>query len=109
MFKISKNQRLIISGILVTLSLILRFTIGHELITNIVMIATAIVAGTPPILLNAIAAARYKIIGIDALVSIAVVGAMLIGEYWEAAAVTFLFMFGDYLESRTIEKNKILY
>ena len=46
MFKISKNQRLIISGILVTLSLILRFTIGHELITNIVMIATAIVAGT---------------------------------------------------------------
>ncbi len=108
MFKISKNQRLIISGILVTLSLILRFTIGHELITNIVMIATAIVAGTP-ILLNAIAAARYKIIGIDALVSIAVVGAMLIGEYWEAAAVTFLFMFGDYLESRTIEKNKILY
>ena len=105
MFKISKNQRLIISGILVTLSLILRFTIGHELITNIVMIATAIVAGTP-ILLNAIAAARYKIIGIDALVSIAVVGAMLIGEYWEAAAVTFLFMFGDYLESRTIEKTR---
>ena len=105
MFKISKNQRLIVSGILVTLSLILRFTIGHELITNIVMIATAIVAGTP-ILLNAIAAARYKIIGIDALVSIAVVGAMLIGEYWEAAAVTFLFMFGDYLESRTIEKTR---
>ena len=30
---------------------------------------------------------------------------MLIGEYWEAAAVTFLFMFGDYLESRTIEKQ----
>ena len=31
---------------------------------------------------------------------------MLIGEYWEAAAVTFLFMFGDYLESRTIEKTR---
>ncbi len=105
MLKITKNQRLIIAGILVTLSLILRITIGHQLITNIAMIATAIVAGTP-ILLNAIAAARYRIIGIDALVSIAVIGAMIIGEYWEAAAVTFLFMFGDYLESRTIEKTR---
>lgn len=105
MFKITKNQRLILGGILVTLSLILRFTIGHQLITNIVMIATAVVAGTP-ILMNAIQAARYRIIGIDALVSIAVIGAMFIGEYWEAAAVTFLFMFGDYLESRTIEKTR---
>lgn len=105
MLKISKNQRLIIAGILVTLSLVLRLTIGHQLITNITMITTAVIAGTP-ILLNAIAAARYRIIGIDALVSIAVIGAMLIGEYWEAAAVTFLFMFGDYLESRTIEKTR---
>ncbi len=105
MFKLSKNQRLLISGVLVGLSLILRFTIGHSLITNIVMIASAIIAGAP-ILKNAIAAARYKVIGIDALVSIAVIGAMIIGEYWEAAAVTFLFMFGDYLEARTIEKTR---
>ncbi|MDX9959715.1 MAG: cation-translocating P-type ATPase [Spirochaetia bacterium] len=33
-------------------------------------------------------------------------GALIIGEYWEAAAVTFLFMFGDYLEARTIEKTR---
>ena len=32
--------------------------------------------------------------------------ALIIGEYWEAAAVTFLFMLGDYLESRTIEKTR---
>ena len=59
-----------------------------------------------PIFKKAIMALRYRIVGIDALVTIAVVGAMLIGEYWEAAAVTFLFMFGDYLESRTIEKTR---
>jgi Cd2+/Zn2+-exporting ATPase len=35
-----------------------------------------------------------------------VAGALIIGEYWEAAAVTFLFMFGDYLEARTIEKTR---
>ncbi|HBR23634.1 MAG TPA: cadmium-translocating P-type ATPase, partial [Firmicutes bacterium] len=56
--------------------------------------------------LKAIGALKYRIVGIDALVTIAVTGAIIIGEYWEAAAVTFLFMFGDYLESRTIEKTR---
>jgi Cd2+/Zn2+-exporting ATPase len=46
------------------------------------------------------------VVGIDALVTIAVLGAMAIGEYWEGAAVTFLFMLGDYLEARTIEKTR---
>ncbi len=103
--KLSKAQRVLISGILVAISFILKETIGQQMITSVVMIAAAIIAGTP-ILKNALVALRYKILGIDALVSIAVIGAMFIGEYWEAAAVTFLFMFGEYLESKTIEKTR---
>ena len=109
--KITKGQRLSAAGILVVISLILRnISIFpdpdlQQTITNVVNILAAIIAGTP-ILMNAISAAKYWIIGIDALVSIAVIGAMIIGEYWEAAAVTFLFMFGEYLESRTIEKTR---
>lgn len=103
--KLTKAQRVWISGILVVIAFILKNTIGEHLVTSVVMILAAIIAGTP-ILRNAISAARYWIIGIDALVSIAVIGAMFIGEYWEAAAVTFLFMLGDYLESRTIEKTR---
>ena len=105
MLKLSKGQRVLISGILVAISFILKNTIGQELVTSIVMIAAAVVAGIP-ILKNAISAIRYRILGIDALVSIAVIGAMFIGEYWEAAAVTFLFMFGEYLETKTIEKTR---
>lgn len=105
MLKLTKSQRVLISGILVGISFILKETIGQQLVTSIVMIAAAIVAGTP-ILKNALVALRYRVLGIDALVSIAVIGAMFIGEYWEAAAVTFLFMFGEYLESRTIEKTR---
>lgn len=105
MVKLTKKQRVLISGILAIVSFILKNTIGQQLITSIVMIATAIVAGTP-ILKNAISALRYKILGIDALVSIAVLGAMFIGEYWEAAAVTFLFLLGEYLESKTLEKTR---
>ncbi len=53
------------------------------------MILAAFVAGLPPIAKNAFSALRYKIVGIDALVTLAVTGALFIGEYWEAAAVTF--------------------
>jgi len=69
------------------------------------MLITTVVAGFP-VFKKAFGALRYKIVGIDALVTIAVIGAIAIGEFWEAAAVTYLFSLGDYLESRTIEKTR---
>lgn len=102
---ISKKQIIVAAGVSVAASFILKETIGYEAVTIVVMIASTIVAGTP-IFKKAIGALRYRIVGIDALVTIAVAGALAIGEYWEAAAVTFLFSFGDYLESRTIEKTR---
>src|SRR5690554_1082745 len=107
MFKLTKPKRMVLGVILIVLSFVLHRLNGLEYTPGIIalMLISTIVAGTP-IFLNAIQAARYRIIGIDALVTIAVVGAVAIGEYWEAAAVTFLFMFGDYLESRTIEKTR---
>lgn len=105
MLKLTKGQIILISGVLIAISYILKKLIGYEAITVILMLATTVIAGTP-IFKKAISALRYRIVGIDALVTIAVVGAIIIGEYWEAAAVTFLFMLGDYLESRTIEKTR---
>ncbi len=43
---------------------------------------------------------------IDLLVTIAAVGALVIGEAWEAAAVTFLFVFGAWLEARTLDRTR---
>jgi len=103
--RMTKKQRIILAGILVALSFILDKTIGLKPVTIVVMLLSTIIAGTP-IFLKAFGALKYRIVGIDALVTIAVTGAVIIGEYWEAAAVTFLFMFGDYLESRTIEKTR---
>jgi Zn2+/Cd2+-exporting ATPase len=40
------------------------------------------------------------------LVSIAVIGALLIGEVWEAAAVSYLYTLGHYLENRTLKKTR---
>src|SRR5690606_36029826 len=51
-------------------------------------------------------AVRMKVFSIDLLVTIAVIGALISGEYVESAVVTFLFLFGAYLEARTLEKAR---
>ncbi|MCP5515069.1 MAG: cation-translocating P-type ATPase [Spirochaetales bacterium] len=101
----SKKSIVLTAAVLTAVSFALKEIIGYEPITVFFMLTTTLVAGIP-IFRKAISALRYKIVGIDALVSIAVIGAVIIGEYWEAAAVTFLFILGDYLESRTIEKTR---
>ncbi|MCQ1531721.1 heavy metal translocating P-type ATPase [Lutispora saccharofermentans] len=105
MIKISRGQRVLISGLLILLSFALRYLISDPVWKDALMIMAALIAGYP-IALNAFRAIRFKIVGIDALVTLAVAGALIIGEYWEAAAVTFLFMFGAYLEGKTLEKTR---
>ncbi|HHV45411.1 MAG TPA: cadmium-translocating P-type ATPase [Tissierellia bacterium] len=104
--KLDKSKRVVISGVFIIISLILKRTdLNIILYANISMLIAAFIAGYP-IARNAFSALKYRILGIDALVTIAVVGALFLKEYWEAAAVTFLFMLGDYLESRTLEKTR---
>ncbi|WP_308492255.1 heavy metal translocating P-type ATPase [Microbacterium terrisoli] len=72
---------------------------------DVLMIAAAMVAGTP-IVVSAVRALRAKVIGIDLLVSVAAIGAVVIGNHWEAAAVTFLFAIGHALEAATLNKTR---
>lgn len=105
MIQLTKKQIILSSLLTISSAFIFKQIEGLSFIATIFMLITTVISGTP-IFKKAFSAIRYKIIGIDALVTIAVIGAVLIGEYWEAAAVTFLFMLGDYLESRTIEKTR---
>lgn len=49
---------------------------------------------------------KSRTLGIKTLVTLAAVGAIAIGAYWEAAAVVFLFSLGSYLEGRTMRKTR---
>ena len=69
------------------------------------LVAATLVAGRP-IAVRAISDLRIRRIGIEALVTIAVTGAFLIGELWEGAAVTFLFALGGALERATIGRTR---
>lgn len=103
--KISKGQRVAVSGIIISAALLLKRFSPYTNIADILLFTSAIIAEYP-IALNAFRALRYKMLRIDALVTLAVIGAVFIGEYFEAAAVTFLFMFGNFLESKTLEKTR---
>src|SRR5690606_613843 len=101
----TKNILTFISGGLLLAALITYLVNPGSIAQDIFLIIAAVVAGVP-IAINAFQALRMKAFSIDLLVTIAVVGAMIIGEYTEAAVVTFLFLFGHYLEGRTLRKTR---
>lgn len=69
------------------------------------LVVAAVMAGSD-IAVRAWGALRRRQVTIDLLVTVAAAGAVAIGEYWEAAAVTFLFVFGAYLESRALGRTR---
>ncbi|MFA5513699.1 MAG: cation-translocating P-type ATPase [Sphaerochaetaceae bacterium] len=101
----SRNLSLALATGLVISSFALNHFYGYIPVTVAVMIASTLLAGFP-IFRRAFGALRFKIVGIEALVTIASLGALFIGEFWEATAVTYLFMLGDFLEVKTLEKTR---
>ena len=94
-----------LSGLLILASFTASKGYGAALAAQWLMVAAALVAGAP-IVRNAVRALAVRHISIDLLVSIAAIGALIIGEYWEAAAVTFLFAICHALESATLNKTR---
>ncbi|WP_241955634.1 hypothetical protein [Staphylococcus chromogenes] len=71
-------------------------------LSQIFLIISTLIAMVP-ITLKAYQSVRAKIFSIELLVTIAVIGALWIQEYTESSIVTFLFLFGSYLEARTLK------
>jgi Cd2+/Zn2+-exporting ATPase len=103
-----KHRRAIVtatSGLLYGGGWSVGYLTGLEAASAAILILAAIVGGYD------IARAAYhevtnRTLGIKTLVTLAAVGAIGIGEYWEAAAVVFLFSLGSYLEGRTMRKTR---
>lgn len=101
----NKNQITLISAILIALAYISRWTTENvDLFIWPLIIAS--ILGVAPIAIQAYQALRVKVVSIDVLVSIAVVGAIVIRNYEESAIVTFLFLFGSWLEQRILNKTR---
>lgn len=93
---------MVLSGLLIGLSLLLGWVGAPERFSRGSMLAAAVAAGLP-VALTAWHSLRARHLSIELLVT---VGAVIIGEVWEAAAVTFLFDLGGYLEARTMARTR---
>lgn len=96
-----KNQLMVGQVILLIVGIIGKF-VWQSRSTYFWTFALAGILGTLPILVQALEALKVKVVSIDVLVSIAAIGAMVIGNVEEAAVVTFLFLFGSWLEGKTL-------
>jgi Zn2+/Cd2+-exporting ATPase len=99
-----KNHITAITAILIATGFIFGLQGNAEIKTFALITATVI--ASVPIFIKAFQALRMKAFSIELLVAIAVIGALYIGEFTESAIVTFLFLFGDYLEVRTLQKTR---
>ena len=100
-----KNTITLMCGILIAAAFIGKWTLANMAIFSWSLIIASLLGATP-ITIQAYQALRVKVVSIDVLVTIAVLGAFLIQNYEEAAIVTFLFLFGAYLEQRTLNQTR---
>lgn len=95
----------VLSAFFIVIAIGAKFFFQQQPIYNFGMIAASIL-GVLPIAIQAYQAVKVRVISIDLLVTIAVVGAFAIGEYNESAIVTFLFLLGHLLEQKTLEHTR---
>ena len=101
----NKNKIALLSGILIAVAFLSRWLLAADTVFELALIAASVI-GVAPIAIQAYQALRVKVISIDVLVTIAVLGAFAIRNFEESAVVTFLFLFGAYLELRTLNKTR---
>lgn len=99
------HQITLLTAILIIAGYLTKYGLGSTT-GEAIMLAVASIIAAIPIVIHAYQALRVKVVSIELLVSIAVIGAFIIGEYDESAIVTFLFLFGSYLEERTLAKTR---
>jgi Cd2+/Zn2+-exporting ATPase len=100
-----KNHITLISAILIVIGFTSELGFKNEAVA-VWALVIASVLGVMPIAIQAYQALKVKVVSIDVLVTIAVIGAFFIRNFEESAIVTFLFLFGAYLEQRTLNKTR---
>jgi len=100
-----KNLITLLSGILIVIAFISKLSFGNVDVFHWALIFASVL-GVAPIAIQAYQALKVKVVSIDVLVTIAVTGAFLIKNFEESAIVTFLFLFGAFLEQRTLNKTR---
>lgn len=101
----NRNHITLICAVLIAFAFIAGWTADNTNLFTWPLVFSSVI-GALPIVIQAYQAIRVKVVSIDVLVTIAAAGALAIGNFEESAIVTFLFLFGAYLEKRTLNKTR---
>lgn len=101
----NRNRLTAATGILIVLAFAAKWLLKSEAAESGLLLAASLIGGLP-IAASAWQALKVKVISIDLLVSLAILGAFVIQEFEESAIVAFLFLFGAYLEQKTLAKTR---
>lgn len=101
----NRNRLTAIAGILIVLAFAAKWLFNSETAESGLLLAASLIGGFP-IAASAWQALKVKVISIDLLVTLAILGAFVIQEFEESAIVAFLFLFGAYLEQKTLAKTR---
>lgn len=96
---------LIIAAVLFIVAFILHILGKHELICNILSIISAVLAGYD-VVIEGVKSGFKRRIDETTLMTVAVIAAMVLGEFVEGAAVMVLFGIGELLEDKAVEKSR---
>lgn len=101
----NKNKIMTVQAVLIIGAFTAHYGFQNEILAQWSFLIAGIL-GIAPILLQAISALQVKVVSIDVLVSIAAIGALFIQNFEESAIVTFLFLFGAWLEEKTLNYTR---
>ncbi len=101
----NRNRLTATTGILIVLAFATKWLFKSETGASGLLLAASLIGGFP-IGIEAWQALKVKVISIDLLVTLAILGAFVIQEFEESAIVAFLFLFGAYLERKTLAKTR---
>lgn len=101
----NRNRMTATTGALVLAALAVRLAVGEGPAVDGLLLAASLVGGLP-IAVQAVQSLRVRVVSIDLLVTMAMIGAFAIREFEESAVVAFLFLFGAYLEQRTLARTR---
>ncbi|MHB1001169.1 MAG: heavy metal translocating P-type ATPase [Armatimonadota bacterium] len=93
-----------VSGLAIVLAFILS-RYGFTTVSNILYITSALIGGLYAAR-GAIYSLRTLVLDMNFLMTVASIGAVVIGEYFDAAMVMFLFSLGNALEARTVDRTR---
>src|SRR5699024_8619932 len=100
-----ENGFIIFSGILIALGFIGSFNGISSFMTTFLYAITIVINGYKPVK-SAYYAIKSRSLDMNVLMSVAAIGAALIGEWFEGATVVWLFALGNALQNRSMEQTR---